>query len=361
MKIQLARTSGVKRQIFVDSDDLTDLDKLFDYVASETETLVCIRSSELLCRPWCVGEICTATVKRTPIMQIAFKGFPPVDDDFIRDFADRVNTAVLVERNLSVPVIQEALRYFRTTPCVTSPTDLSQPLVDALCTKVVLISKEVNNKKVGNKANSIELDVDSQKSLKGENTFWIISDTTNFEAVAAALVLRTYLLPLKVNDADPTNTPTVLLKDQQVPKSVETAVIICTPGLIDSSLFLRSLLVAGDALASVLPVFCDDAFKVPMEPDLIQRKPILVAQFGDEAESLIDLIIQIFTNIAVAFHPNRASTTELEAKAKVISTRTARENTNVSKKLSKSLSGVSSRSSLSGGMRTEHEELIVIV
>ena len=45
---------------FIDSDDLKDLDKLFDYVGSDTANFLVIGSKEVLLRPCCVGEIVTA-------------------------------------------------------------------------------------------------------------------------------------------------------------------------------------------------------------------------------------------------------------------------------------------------------------
>ena len=44
-------------QIFLDSDDLLNLDTLFDTVSQRTQNLVLLLTREILQRPWCVGEI----------------------------------------------------------------------------------------------------------------------------------------------------------------------------------------------------------------------------------------------------------------------------------------------------------------
>ena len=53
----------VTRKVFVDSDDLSNLDRLFDIVGSNVETLVVLASKSVYVRPWCVGEIATAYLK----------------------------------------------------------------------------------------------------------------------------------------------------------------------------------------------------------------------------------------------------------------------------------------------------------
>ncbi|CAE7840919.1 Ank1 [Symbiodinium necroappetens] len=46
--------------VFIDSDNLVDLDTLFNVVKVQVETLVVYMTRDILTRPWCVGEIVTA-------------------------------------------------------------------------------------------------------------------------------------------------------------------------------------------------------------------------------------------------------------------------------------------------------------
>eukprot|EP00971_Amphidinium_carterae_P330556 6463663-Amphidinium_carterae.1 len=54
----------VHRKVFIDSDDLKRVDLLFEYVLYHTETLVVLCTSEILTRPWCVGEVTSAMSKK---------------------------------------------------------------------------------------------------------------------------------------------------------------------------------------------------------------------------------------------------------------------------------------------------------
>merc|ERR1719293_349459 len=60
LKMELYRTKAVTREVFIDTDNLVDLDGLFDVVASETEVLILVASEGVFMRPWCIGELVTA-------------------------------------------------------------------------------------------------------------------------------------------------------------------------------------------------------------------------------------------------------------------------------------------------------------
>merc|ERR1712159_475797 len=59
LKLFLSKQKNVTRKIFMDSDDLQDLDQLFGYVCTHTENFVIIVSPEIFKRPWCMGELVT--------------------------------------------------------------------------------------------------------------------------------------------------------------------------------------------------------------------------------------------------------------------------------------------------------------
>ena len=66
--------------VFLDSDDLKDLRRLGQHV-EESDALVLLQSAEVLLRPWCLFELCTAINSGVPIVAVAVasKGY---------DFAD---------------------------------------------------------------------------------------------------------------------------------------------------------------------------------------------------------------------------------------------------------------------------------
>ena len=72
LKIRLKSTAGVKRKVFIDSDDLKDLTKLQDCVANDTESLVVLHSAGVLYRPWRVLEVATAKNMKLQLCRVDF-------------------------------------------------------------------------------------------------------------------------------------------------------------------------------------------------------------------------------------------------------------------------------------------------
>lgn len=56
--------------VFIDSDDLQELDNLFDTVKTKVGRLVVYLTRETLKRPWCAGEICTAIRAKKEVLVI---------------------------------------------------------------------------------------------------------------------------------------------------------------------------------------------------------------------------------------------------------------------------------------------------
>ena len=59
-------------QIYLDSDNLKNLEELFDTVRSHTRNLVVLATPAVFQRPWCAGEITCAYSSRIPVFLINF-------------------------------------------------------------------------------------------------------------------------------------------------------------------------------------------------------------------------------------------------------------------------------------------------
>ena len=94
-------------RVFIDCDDLKNLEMLFEYVGRQTDTVVVLFSKELLLRPWCVGELVTAhlslAVKITPVL---FPDFVAPDKNFIRQYDASVDIRCLAPHGIDTSMIQ---------------------------------------------------------------------------------------------------------------------------------------------------------------------------------------------------------------------------------------------------------------
>jgi len=77
MKILLQTMSNCN--VFVDSDNLKDLDSLMDIVRTEVEHLVIYLTKDTLTRCWCAGEIATAVSTQLKMTAIATPSWSPPD------------------------------------------------------------------------------------------------------------------------------------------------------------------------------------------------------------------------------------------------------------------------------------------
>ncbi len=74
VKMQLQQDFGFK-SVFLDSDNLDDLDKVCDTVKDDTDFLTVLLTAETLQRPWCAAELVSALRNQVPIVALAFPGY----------------------------------------------------------------------------------------------------------------------------------------------------------------------------------------------------------------------------------------------------------------------------------------------
>eukprot|EP00931_Biecheleriopsis_adriatica_P064365 TRINITY_DN39160_c0_g1_i1.p1 TRINITY_DN39160_c0_g1~~TRINITY_DN39160_c0_g1_i1.p1 ORF type:complete len:1422 (+),score=258.12 TRINITY_DN39160_c0_g1_i1:115-4380(+) len=120
LKYNLANITNAK--VFLDSDQLEDLDLIFDTVRTGTKNLVILLTSEVLKRMWCSGEITTAHVNNVPIIPVICDGFVRLSDEDIAMIGDvwtEQQKNVLASYGITVESIQSAYHYIRNLPHLT--------------------------------------------------------------------------------------------------------------------------------------------------------------------------------------------------------------------------------------------------
>ena len=88
--VEPLRHPKARGDVFVDSDNLDNLDYLFNYVGNDTSNLVVVCSAEIFSRPWCLGEMCTARLKNVHTVLIMLPRCAVPGSDFASELADRV-------------------------------------------------------------------------------------------------------------------------------------------------------------------------------------------------------------------------------------------------------------------------------
>merc|ERR1719401_3109281 len=89
-KMKMAKVSSV--EVFLDCDQLDDLDNLFDAVRQDTENLVILLTKETLYRMWCAGEVATAVNNNINIAPVACDDYVQLDEEALARFDNDVWT-----------------------------------------------------------------------------------------------------------------------------------------------------------------------------------------------------------------------------------------------------------------------------
>jgi hypothetical protein len=103
-------------EIFLDADNLDNLDVLFDIVRCGTKALCAILTQETLSRMWCAGEITTAFVCKVPIVLLACDDYAVPDDGMLAQLDDvwtQKQKHTLSKMGISIDRIKETYRWLR--------------------------------------------------------------------------------------------------------------------------------------------------------------------------------------------------------------------------------------------------------
>jgi Amt family ammonium transporter len=83
MQLELGKYAGGKSSIFLDSDNLINLNHLLSTVRDKVDVLVVLATKDIWWRPWCAGEITTASSSGIPIvLAMMADGDKPLELDF---------------------------------------------------------------------------------------------------------------------------------------------------------------------------------------------------------------------------------------------------------------------------------------
>ena len=278
---------GSKRgaQIFLDSDNLQDLFGLFGTVANSVRTLVVLCSKEILQRPWCVGEMCTARENTIDTIMVCFHNVVWPSDLFIDRYAEHVKGIhALASYGIGLDIVRETLHWLRTRPRVVLPrrTTLSsmQSVADRLVKRrggnmeqvsvggmrTVYVGdclSVVENPGFELRASVFEHRVQHEAPHvpvpKGSMVVSIV-DHANDEAVCAAFIIERLL---RVHFPLGTQAPHMLASSDHIPTGVTAELVICSNGCFQQAQVVRHLLQAHAMGVRVLPVYRGVRFPLP--------------------------------------------------------------------------------------------------
>jgi len=322
VKVYLLKNKKVTRKVFMDSDDLQDLDLLFGYVCSHTENFVLIISPELVKRPWCMGELVTAWSNKVSMIPMLTHGGEMPTEAFIEKYDSHVpDIDKIFKFGMDLDMVKDSLRHMTSLPKAIRVDQVSASWMEY--TTSLLVAQGTNSSVAAIAPQMNAPSEQQQNGVTNKNTV-VLVDHSNPEAASTALFLKDVIMPLIIHM--PEKIPYILPADEDLPSNVQDLILILTNGLFVQEYVLQALYMAAiKASGAVLPVLTDENFRFPTA-DLSDPKSAVmtaVGKFGNKSDVLVDIINQCFQEIAIVFQPQLYSTTEavIAAKAQEVTRR----------------------------------------
>jgi hypothetical protein len=297
LKMRLEQQQGCA--VWLDSDDLRDLTKLFDYVV-QSESFLLLLSEGVLMRPWCWGEIVTAHLNVMPTL-VACYPLCRLCDQFMK-CSDAVDLSCLAAHRMDKPMVEAAKIWLAKQPTVRLHSEVISEHVATLCAEIRTRTSQVH------------VNVAPQKSISirqsSDQLVLVAVDNTCMEASATALVLCDLVGPLVQHR--PELLPSLLHGGEKATGTwrVRFAIVVCSPEIFKQLHVISFLRVCVQKSAAMLPVLAEDQFRFPdedsLKSELTQWHAQRLVRFSD-IEAMLAVILVLFKNIAVVFQPQSYS------------------------------------------------------
>ncbi|CAK0881187.1 unnamed protein product [Prorocentrum cordatum] len=149
----------------------------------------------------------------------------------------------------------------------------------------------------------------------------VILDTSNWEAMAAAMVVVRMLAPRFM--LEPTDAPLIIPASMSLPDAVTYVLFICTNGALVAEPCVRTIVAAKERGLPVLPIIAEDNFLFPSKNFVDVNRHVLsqiLRSMGDHENNIerFAAIPAIFNTIGVTFNVKMESELGLKIRSEEI-------------------------------------------
>ncbi|CAK0909838.1 unnamed protein product [Prorocentrum cordatum] len=319
LKVHLLKDRRTRGFVFLDADYLEDLNKLFSYVSSETETLAALCTKELLTRPWCAGELTTARLTSIDVVLIVFPCFEWPTEDFISNYQEFVpGVNGLTGFGISVDMVQKTLRLFHTNNSIELPdvfdTTVLSTTADLLFQRKRRRKMSIKKQRDGDDSAGEVVGVAAGRMSGASLTdvqhaaYLILVDYKRNDAICTGLIVKELLT--KECEGFSERIPQLLPRSSQVPAVGKVLMIVCTTDCLRNPMVAKAIMQSAELGLGILPIIGESGFQFPTQAlfdDMrAKEKEVLsgVSMFGHFGYAFyVDCIKFIFSVIGVNLIP----------------------------------------------------------
>jgi len=312
LKLYLTPKISRRKRVFVDADNLGNLNVLFRHVSEETENLVAIASRELLYRPWCAGELTVAYHRGVNVIPVRMSDYSVMEDTTIDNYNLSVDTSALATYGIRLEMVRTTLHWVQSLVYVRMQKSLSHRGLDDLC-RILQNTKKLND--------VLDVQESTQKDKKEETPYCILPDHHSSESVASAMVLEKMIIPLMAA-MNHTQLPYAMTLPGKIPEIVDRVVCILSAGCLGQRDYVRNLDGVAAKGARCIPVVAQETFRFPSKRALADAACV---SEGNE-QRLLNFLHDMFKEIATSFDAQNASETVLQVGVQKILEQVLRRN-----------------------------------
>ncbi len=322
LKIRLVAGGLPADSVFIDSDNLRDLNGLFATVRERVANLVALCAKGLLLRPWCLGEIATATLNHIHIIRVIMQDYSPPPPEVLDQVLSLAGMQILTEAGMSRCMIASTVQFFDSTVSLMFEPSVSMRHVDAIAKGLYSASVDASTSGIARRPSGVA------------GSTCVVMSTQHTEAQCAAYILREVLKGLLAAQAE--KFPFVLQAGGHISQMAKVVLLVCTNDLYESADAIRAMLTAADLKLAVLPVVMEKTFRFPTAlfmQKLCKDAETLISQFIGRRDAwtgqyLTSYVESIFTAIAPEVDP-QGSIVLITAQITEISNRIIRDDLSI--------------------------------
>jgi len=287
-------------RVFLDSDDLMDLDTLFDSVRCSVKNLIVVLSPEVLKRIWCAGEIVTAHTNDVPIVVLETDGFAVLTADDIERVGDSWTDEekhLVASYGITEEMICDAYRHLMELPMLKlirlAPVPEQERTVIELINTCKIARRTFANVSEGT----------------GTPKILVLGNLVDLEALATCQILQALMQRTLQEEVE------VIRSAKQVGQgfpAVTYLVVVLTRGMLLNPDFMRCYSELIEALGTnepaveLVPVNADVGFEFPNVSfyHRLEAKKLVNENGNDYTRFLVEAYKMLFSNLALPLTPH---------------------------------------------------------
>eukprot|EP00913_Durusdinium_trenchii_P012700 g11926.t1 len=155
--------------IFLDVDQLDDLDSIFDVIRVKTKSVVVVLTPDFLKQLWCAGEVVTALKNRVRIVPVKCDDYVPPTDEMLQKLGDHwtpEQKQILAFHGIGLRDVQRAQGWLHQLPSLHLSRYGSQEQLEAVVLEMLQLS-QVSTKLFGPSSEVRPFEQARRQSLQG--------------------------------------------------------------------------------------------------------------------------------------------------------------------------------------------------